>query len=113
MTTSCRKPRRLASWLASALRGRGAGPTGAARRWVPGGRGPPRRTIFGGSIAGEFLDHAQLDNLTALTNQEISELAAAGAQTIQLDVPIFGTLLNAGVSRRRNARMWSSRASTG
>lgn len=38
----------------------------------------------------------QMPNLIAIVNREVRELAAAGCPHVQLDVPIFGVLINAG-----------------
>jgi 5-methyltetrahydropteroyltriglutamate--homocysteine methyltransferase len=38
----------------------------------------------------------QMDTLIGIVNREMRELAAAGCPHVQLDVPIFGVLLNAG-----------------
>ena len=38
----------------------------------------------------------QMPNLIAIINREIRDLAAAGCPHVQLDVPVFGVLLNSG-----------------
>jgi methionine synthase II (cobalamin-independent) len=45
----------------------------------------------------------QMPNLIAIVNQEIRDLAAAGCPHVQLDVPVFGGLLNTGLMTPNDA----------
>jgi methionine synthase II (cobalamin-independent) len=45
----------------------------------------------------------QLPNLIGIVNQEIRDLAAAGCPHVQLDVPVFGGLLNSGLMSPEDA----------
>ena len=45
----------------------------------------------------------QMPNLIGIVNREVRELAAAGCPHVQLDVPIFGVLINAGQMTAQDA----------
>ena len=81
----------------------GLGHVAAYRREAALPGGVPKATVLGPlEITIHVADQheevlRQMPALIGIVNREIRELAAAGCRHIQLDAPVFGTLLNAGM----------------